>query len=1151
MKKTLLTIIVTILTAITASAQSFSATWSLSNKDNLSACVVKGEAEYTALITTDYTQGSNITASSTMTASGADTGYSAVTYTPAFTCFAPSVFVSSPAANNQLSFGITPASGHKVKITRISFDAAKCGTDKGGIELRMKTASGSEKTITSASPLRNKITNGNETGYSHYDVEIPDFVANNEKATVSLYLYEVGTSSSIKSIAVRNVTIEGAMDEEVYNFSHYVTSYSFNSKIGMESPKKTSIISSLRNLKNGESYRYPTKLSAVPDDFTVGLNPTLSGDYAIETTYENNIATTIIKKNGSQVFKIQVVFTVNIIPAKDEAKPLDRGLVAVKTSAGVFVNWRARKSDKNVRYMLYSNGSLLERGGFTEKTNYLDSKGTTNSSYSLYVVDAATGAVIEKQENVKVWSEQSHRIDLEGGAPTDPTTNKATYTPNDASFCDMDGDGEYEIILKWTPSTEKDAASSGPTPAAPAFYGCYKLDGKRLWLLHTGQNMFNSAHTTPFIAWDLDGDGYGEFIVKTAPGAVDGLGNYVLLGSDSPTTNLLSGRGKQDHGSEYISVFDGTTGAELKTIPYHTDYSKGSSYWGDSNQNRSERYNACIAWLDGEDANPSAIFNRGYYAGAFIGAYDWDGSELTCRWVHRAYSATNGVVEYADGTKKTLTKTVYAEGAHWLTGADLDGDGKHEIQFGSAALDHDGTTLYRTGLGHGDAVHIGDFLPEKDGLEMFMPHEESPYGVDLRNAKTGKAYLYWNKNTHSSMFGGDTGRGLAAHFDSSRPDAQFMHSASASLFNCADGSVNSSSWTIGSSGAGINARVYWTGDLYDEFFDKSIIAHWNPENMSFDRISVNGSNYLAGKLNNSSKNNPCVIGDIVGDYREEIITWEEGGSTGFRLIVNTTNYASENKEPHLMDDIQYRENVVSQNSSYNQPPHLSYDPATQKVIKGKTKAMDGARGTWAIVYAPYPVTRPSNVTTFSFGTSADNVQDTLKWKKITDPVVTNYTLLVYADKETEFEFRPIGSTVTTVKSGGSANRLYESNVDSLVCTTASYSYYEIREGAKGFGAYIIKDRNKRLKANTPWTYYTASTYNHDFYAIAPDKKEILLGDANNDGKVTVEDADMVVNYYLGLNPASINIRNANVNQDNVIDMSDANEIINVYLKNQK
>ncbi|MDE7096851.1 MAG: hypothetical protein K2O47_05095, partial [Muribaculaceae bacterium] len=404
--------------------------------------------------------------------------------------------------------------------------------------------------------------------------------------------------------------------------------------------------------------------------------------------------------------------------------------------------------------------------------------------------------------------------------------------------------------LKWLPDNEKDAASSGTT--SPAIFDCIKLDGTRLWRINAGPNFFTSAHTMQFIAWDFDGDGYGEFMMKTAPGTIDGEGNYVLLGDDDPNENLLSGRGKQDHGSEYITVFDGLTGAALATIPYHTDYKTGLSYWGDSNQNRSERYLAAIAWLDGPDANPSPIFARGYYSGAFVGAYDWDGVTLKERWVHRSIESGKGL---------------WGEGAHWIAVGDCDGDEKQEIVYGSAALDHDGKLLYRTGLGHGDALHLGDFLPDRPGLEVFMVHEHKPFGCDLRDAKTGELI-------HHQTASGDTGRGIAGHFDTTQPHSQFTHSSDPGMHDCVTGKLYAEGWNPGGGGS-MNNRIYWDGDLYDEHYDKSCLAKWDSEYKSFGRIKVNNTNYTIGKLNNYSKYNPCVMGDLLGDWRAESVLWDE------------------------------------------------------------------------------------------------------------------------------------------------------------------------------------------------------------------------------------------------------------------------------------
>lgn len=759
MRKFLLTLTVTLLTAIAVKAQSVKATWTFNDDSDLGACVITGDAAATPLVSGSYALGANMTVVGTLASSNADTdgGYTAVTYDPLFTQLRPSVQVSGATSGHNVAVGVTPATGHKFKPTKVSFDACKVGTDGGSITVRVKESGGTETELGAVTPLRNKIMSGNSTGYSHHEFYVNDFNVDGKAFLLMLYISGVSTT---KALALRNICIEGELDSKIYTASDFLASLTCNAQVGNNDPTEVSLLDLVKDLKNGDNARYTTKLSAEPTDFNVTLNPELSDDYTATVEYADRNATVTVKQGDEVKMTVTVIFSVAIRPVKPEAKPLKRGLMALHQTSGNLVSWRARANDdRNLKFRLYRGTATLQStkvnsGKFIcGKTNFLDTGGTASSYYKLEVIDA-DGNIIETEVSGKTWDSQTLYIPLKEGAPTDPSGNGATYTPNDASYCDMDGDGEYEIILKWSPSNEKDAASSGAT--SNIFFDCYKMDGTRLWRIDMGQNFFASAHTVQFIAWDFDGDGYGEFMVKTAPGTIDGQGNYVLLGDDDPLENLKSGRGKQDHGSEYITVFDGTTGAELATIPYHTDYAAGLNYWGDSEQNRSERYLAAIAWLDGPEGNPSPIFARGYYSGAFVGAYDWDGETLKERWVSRNITKGAGL---------------WGEGAHWISVGDCDGDGKQDIVYGSGALKSDGTLLYRTGLGHGDALHLGDFVPENPGLEVFMAHEEKPsYGADLRDAKTGKILV---RQTASS----DTGRGIMAHFNPEAEGAYFQHSA--------------------------------------------------------------------------------------------------------------------------------------------------------------------------------------------------------------------------------------------------------------------------------------------------------------------------------------------------------------------------------------
>ena len=1030
-------------------AQKVQVTWT--NGD--ATAVVTGDAGYTEMVTTAYTMGSKLTNDGLMTKSNADTGYETVTYDPAFTKYKPAEQVSAKTAYHNVAFMVTPTSGHKFKPTKISFDAAKVGTDAGNAIVCTKISGGTETDVDVITPLRNKIGQGNSTGYSHHSYYVNNY--NSEKGFLILIYIE--NIANTKDLAFRNVVIEGEIDSEIYDASHYLSSLKCKGNIGA-GKEELDLYDAIKSLKYGETVRFGKKVYSDPTDFTATLQEGLP-DNSVKTEYDANTRTLKVNvMNGEEVeFMFYVGFTVTNTPPKGKATPLKRGLVAVNLSqsggSGNLVSWRSRGYDnRNYKFKLYKGisaktiNSNVNSGNFIMgKTNFADTNGGTSTYYRLEVYNE-NNEIVER-DTCKAWSSQVTYIDLEGGAPTDIWGRGATYSPNDAAICDMDGDGEYEIILKWSPSNEKDAASTGTT--SPEYFACYKLNGKRLWILTGGPNMFSSAHTSSFVAWDFDGDGYGEFMLKTGHGAIDGEGNYLSV-DKNPKGNYLNSRGKQESGEEWITVFDGRNGAELQTIPYHTDYAAGSAYWGDSKQNRSERYLAGIAWLDGKDGNPSSIFARGYYNGAFIGAYDWDGTNLTLRWLHRAFTASSGEVKYANGTTKKLSSTVYGEGCHWFSVADVNLDGKQEITYGSGALKSDGTTLYRTGLKHGDALHTSDFDPNRPGLEVFMVHEDSPYGMDYRDGTTGELLLHKTAS-------GDTGRGFMANFDPERDDALWQASAWPNIFDKEGNSlVAEKTW---GGGAAAQDRLYWTGTLGDDFWGKGVLETWNPSSKNFDRLigCVNGGNYTYGKTNNASKNNASLLGDVFGDWREEVICWSEGGTTGYQLVVNATNYQTDYIVPHLLDDIDYRAQIIAENCCYNQPPHLGYNLRESKKITAETfeveNAPDNIGKYWGAIYVTYPVKVPEGVTAYSV-TSYDYKEghDTIKVTSYAaGKVIAANRPIVFSSKVKNPVFVPTALSPNSTPINSYVKGFY---CDSIVTIKSSYSHvYEFRNGDRGVGFY--------------------------------------------------------------------------------------------------
>lgn len=584
------------------------------------------------------------------------------------------------------------------------------------------------------------------------------------------------------------------------------------------------------------------------------------------------------------------------------ADNLGRGVLAVKAEEGVFVSWRSMPADDpGLGFDIYRDGVKLNETPLTKMTNFTDKEGTVGSRYTIKAV--LGGNEIEVAEAPDVWDGDFMKIHLdrpEGG--TSPAggakeLREYTYTPDDVSVGDVDGDGEYEYIVKWHPTNAADNSHTRFT--GNTIIDCYELDGTKLWRIDLGHNIRSGNHYTQFMVYDFDLDGKAELICKTAPGTIDGSGNAVLMGEDKVDDDYRKSDGTVLSGPEYLTVFEGKTGAALHTIAYNPPRSirkqdKSNTGWGDNYGNRSERYLAGVAYLDGK--KPSGIFVRGYYTASYVWAVDFDGKQLTERWLH--ISDTPG------------EKSIYGQGSHSLSIADLDGDGRDEIIIGSGALDDDGSFLHSTGAGHGDALHVGDFVLENEGLEIFMPHEDTKnkWATTLRDGRTGKL-LY-----SQAMAGKDNGRGLIANISSKFGGSEYWSSLNGDVMNKGE--------KVGSKRPSVNFRIYWDGDLLDELLDGTAITKPNEEMTSLSNLKVLAQTSNATSCNDTKKT-PNLQADLFGDWREEVILHD--GETESDLIIFSTTIPSEYKVPCLMTDRQYRVAIAWQNVAYNQPPHLSYD----------------------------------------------------------------------------------------------------------------------------------------------------------------------------------------------------------------------------------
>ncbi|HTF98210.1 MAG TPA: cellulose binding domain-containing protein [Cellvibrio sp.] len=566
--------------------------------------------------------------------------------------------------------------------------------------------------------------------------------------------------------------------------------------------------------------------------------------------------------------------------APQQAEYLDRGVVALPSGSGIFISWRMLGDDPaDIAFNVYRNGTKVNGSPITNSTNFHDGSGVTSAAYTVRPI--VNGRELRANAAKPTWNNPYWVINLNrpnGGSGY-------TYSPGDASVGDVDGDGEYEVILKWDPSNQKDNSQAGVT--GNVYIDAYKLNGTRLWRIDLGRNIRAGAHYTQFMVYDLDGDGKAEVAAKTAPGTRDGAGN--VLGGSNANTDYRNGDGYILTGPEYLTIFNGETGAAMATTDYIPARGNVGS-WGDTYGNRVDRFLAGIAYVDGQ--RPSLIMARGYYTRAVVVAWDWRNGQLTRRWTFDSNNSGNGGAA--------------GQGAHSLTVGDVDNDGKHEVVYGAATIDDNGTLLYSTRFGHGDALHLSDFLPGRPGLEVYMVHESNATGVDMHDARTGQ--VIWSLPSG----GTDVGRGVIMDIDPRQPGAEAW--AIVGGLNSAAGRQISSTKP-----GSINFAAWWDGDLLRELLNSNTIDKWDYANNSNRRL-LSGGNYDAAS-NNGTKSTPALSGDIFGDWREEVI-WRNTNNT--QLMIFTTTAVTNHKLRTLMHDIQYREAIAWQNTAYNQPPHPSF-----------------------------------------------------------------------------------------------------------------------------------------------------------------------------------------------------------------------------------
>ena len=740
--------------------------------------------------------------------------------------------------------------------------------------------------------------------------------------------------------------------------------------------------------------------------------------------------------------------------AQRQLENLGRGVVAVRTSATqTYIGWRLLGTDPdNTGFNLYRVASgvtnKLNSTLLTNTTDYVDTPANLTVANAYFVEPVLNG----------ITQPPSAAYTLAANAPTQQFINipltpppggtepasadgtdlggPYTYNANDCSVGDVDGDGEYEIILKWDPTNSKDNSQSGFT--GDTYLDCYKLDGTRLWRIDLGPNIRSGAHYMDFMVYDFDGDGKAELMCRTAPGAKDGLGNYVggvakWQNANGPhptfndtddyrTTGPNGVNGYVLAGPEFLSVFNGQTGAELATTTFYPKRdpdnnednptaTRINTIWGDGYGNRLDRFLAGVAFVDGK--RPSGIFCRGYYTRAYVTAWDWRNGTLTKRW------SFNG-----DPLNST-NQNYMGQGAHSLSIGDADGDGRDDIVYGAASIDSYGHGLYSTGLGHGDAEHFTDMDPWRPGKEIWMVHESpgsyGPNGLEYRDAKTG-ALIFGVDGQ-----GADVGRGVAYDIDP-RFRGYEMWGARGGLMSATGVQISSTHPSQE------NFCVWWDADVLRETLDNTTIYKWNWSS------SVNTSILSPAGLasNNSTKATPNLSADIFGDWREEVI-WRTSDNLNLRIY--TTTIPATNRIYTLMHDPQYRCAIAWQNTGYNQPPHpgffLGADMFAPPLAQNSTAKLlwrgDGAGNIWDAGTTANFFTNNvwSNATPAVMFNPGDSVLFDLSGSNNTPVTLTTPLapgdVTVYAYRDYTFNGAAMTGAMTLQKAGNAALTLNNTN----------------------------------------------------------------------------------------------------------------------------
>lgn len=558
---------------------------------------------------------------------------------------------------------------------------------------------------------------------------------------------------------------------------------------------------------------------------------------------------------------------------KRQMEYLNRGTIASKRMNDVYISWRwLGTEDISTSYNIYRDGVKINEYPIAKTTNYIDKDGTLSSKY---IVKSVVNNV-ELEDNLEVGVQAANFLTI----PLKQYEG-VHYSSDDGMIGDLDGDGEYEIIVRRYPDN---ILQHNHYPLIEA----YKLDGTHMWTMNVGPNDIASVENSVLI-YDLNSDGKNEIVMRIGDNFTDGVGYCVGDMDGDGVTNYRDYIYDRffEKGPEYLAVFNGEDGKLIDKVPFDGAIKRDpTSQWASGYNITHRPWKFQYSPLRIDDGSMAFIIGRGIYAKTGMQCWKLIDDKLEMMW---EFDSTN----YTGFS---------GQGNHNLTSGDVDFDGYDEVIYGGMAIDHDGTPLYTTRLGHGDAMHLGDFDINRPGLEVMQVHESSTAyaGTEMRDARTGE--VLWGL-----MAKKDVGRGICDDFDPRfRGGEAYAH----------DRAFDSNGDLINSKGIP-NFAIYWDGDLLREFYDNISVSKY----MAYNDEMIPLLKAAECRSNNGTKANCTIQADIFGDWREELVLPKNDDSA---LVVFTTDCPTPYKLYTLMHDPTYRLAASWQNNQYNQPPHLGF-----------------------------------------------------------------------------------------------------------------------------------------------------------------------------------------------------------------------------------